>query len=99
MKHFALTVLLFLLFAFSPVYSQTPDFETTKALAEQGDAAAQNWIGVMYDYGDGVPENDAEAVKWYQMAAEQGDSYGQSNLGHMYDHGKGIPENNAEAVN
>jgi uncharacterized protein len=26
----------------------------------------------MYDNGEGVPENDAEAVKWFRKAAEQG---------------------------
>ena len=28
----------------------------------------------MYDKGDGVPQDDAEAVKWYGHAAEQGDA-------------------------
>ena len=31
--------------------------------AEQGDADAQFILGVKYDLGEGVPENDAEAVK------------------------------------
>jgi hypothetical protein len=26
----------------------------------------------MYDYGDGVAEDRAEAVRWYRLAAEQG---------------------------
>jgi len=33
---------------------------------------AQFSLGVMYYKGHGVPENDAEAVKWYRKAAEQG---------------------------
>ena len=37
--------------------------------------------------GDGVPEDDAEAVRWYQMAAEQGHAGAQYNLGVMYDQG------------
>ena len=40
--------------------------------AEQGDADAQYSLGFMYATGDGVPENDAEAVKWYRFSAEQG---------------------------
>ena len=48
------------------------DFETTKKAAEQGDAEAQYNLGVMYANGDGLPEDDAEAVRWYRMAAEQG---------------------------
>ena len=41
----------------------------------------------MYDRGEGVPENDAEAVKWYRKAAEQGLADAQHNLGMMYDKG------------
>jgi uncharacterized protein len=32
----------------------------------------------------GVPEDDAEAVKWSRKAAEQGDAEAQHNLGKMY---------------
>ena len=51
----------------------------------------------MYDTGDGVPENDAEAVKWYRLAAEQGNTNGQLNLGVMYANGEGVPQNNVRA--
>jgi len=34
-------------------------------LAEQGDANAQSFLGVMYEYGQGVPQNYKTAVKWY----------------------------------
>ncbi|MBT6105900.1 MAG: sel1 repeat family protein, partial [Porticoccaceae bacterium] len=75
-----------------------PDFDETKAAAEQGDAVAQNNLAVMYALGDGVPENDTEAVKWYRKAAEQGNAVAQNNLGFMYNKGEGVPENDAEAV-
>ena len=52
----------------------------------------------MYDEGRGVPENDAEAVKWYRRAADQGVAYAQYNLGLMYLKGRGVPKNDAEAV-
>ena len=52
----------------------------------------------MYANGEGVPENDAEAVKWYRLAAEQGHADAQFNLGNMYARGDGVPENDAEAV-
>ena len=74
------------------------DFQETKRLAERGLAFAQVNLGLMYDNGDGVPENDAEAVRWYRLAAEQGYASGQYNLGLMYDLGEGIPEDDAEAV-
>jgi hypothetical protein len=74
------------------------EFDETKALAEQGDAEAQFNLGLMYDLGEGVPENDSEAVKWYRKAAAQGYAKAQLNLGNMYRNGLGVPENHAEAV-
>ena len=69
-----------------------------RPLAEQGDADAQYNLGVMYENGRGVPQNDAEAVKWYRKAAEQGLASAQNNLGLMYANGRGVPQNDAEAV-
>ena len=51
----------------------------------------------MYDNGEGVPENDAEAGRWYRAAAEQGYASAQFNLGLMYANGEGIPENDVLA--
>ena len=48
------------------------EFDDMKALADTGMAEAQYVLGIMYDNGEGVPENDAEAVKWYRKAADQG---------------------------
>jgi TPR repeat protein len=47
----------------------------------------------MYHEGWGVPQNYAEAVKWYRTAAEQGDASAQNNLGYMYLNGLGVPQN------
>ena len=68
------------------------------ALAEAGDTEAQYSIGVKYDTGDGVPQDDAEAVIWYRRAAEQGHAGAQYSLGRMYDIGRGAPQDDAEAV-
>ena len=73
------------------------EFDEMKALADKGDAYAQNNLGVMYDNGRGVPENDAEAVKWFRKAAAQGRADAQSELGFMYGTGKGVPENSIRA--
>ena len=62
------------------------------------DPIAQYNLGLMYDKGEGVGKNDAEAVKWYRRAADQGDATAQNNLGVMYDNGEGVAENDAEAV-
>ena len=74
-----------------------PDFDETMAEANQGAAYAQYNLGVMYENGMGVPENDAEAVKWYRKAADQGHAKAQSNLGVMYYNGEGVPENHVRA--
>ena len=66
--------------------------------AEQGYAAAQFNLGVMYANGEGVPKDDAEAVRWYRLAAEQGNARAQSNLGLMYANGEGVPKDDTEAV-
>ncbi len=67
-------------------------------LAEQGVAYAQFNLGVMYRNGQGVPQDDAETVKWYRKAAEQGVAGAQYNLGHMYDEGLGVRQDDARAV-
>ncbi|HEY5139605.1 MAG TPA: hypothetical protein VIJ25_09880, partial [Methylococcales bacterium] len=37
--------------------------------AEQGDAKAQNDLGVMYANGDGVAQDDKQAAFWFRKAA------------------------------
>ena len=66
--------------------------------AEEGDAVAQNELGSRYYEGRGVPQDDAEAVKWVRLAAEQGHARGQYNLGLMYFRGRGVPQDDAKAV-
>ena len=48
--------------------------------------------------GDGVPQDFAEAVKWYNKAAVQGHASAQSNLGVMYVNGHGVSKDYTEAV-
>ncbi len=67
-------------------------FKLSLPLAEQGDAEAQNNLGVMYGHGWGVAQDDTEAVTWYRKAAEQGDARAQYMLGFMYDHGQGVAQ-------
>ena len=54
-------------------------------------------LGVMYDIGQGVPQDYAEAVKWYRLAAEQNDAVAQYNLGAMYANGRGVPQDYVQA--
>ncbi len=69
-----------------------------RPLAEQGNAEAQYKLGVAYDNGEGVRQNDKEAVLWYRRAADQGFAKAQNSLGLAYFKGRGVPQNYAEAV-
>jgi TPR repeat protein len=66
-------------------------------LAEQGDPAAQTYLGFMFETGRGVPKNYTEAAMWYRRAAEQGNSLAQYSLGLLYDRGQGVPQDIVEA--
>ena len=85
MKHLTI-ILAFLMTLSSPVSAQdygkgyaaykAKDYATAfkewEPLAEQGLAAAQYNLGNMYRKGEGVPQDDKEALKWYNLTAEQG---------------------------
>jgi len=66
-------------------------------LANQGDAKAQTFLGEMYEFGKGMPQDYAEAVKWFRKAADQGNAKGQNDLGVMYEWGWGVPQDYTEA--
>ncbi len=97
-KRYAITIVLTLFLAMPSTAGDTPDFDATKKLAEQGYILAQFSLGLMYANGEGVPQNDKEAVKWFTKAAEQGEATAQFNLGLMYAKGQGVPQNDKEAV-
>ena len=69
----------------------------TRPLAAKGEAWAQFSLADSYRNGEGVPKNDAEAVKWFRLAAAQGDAWAQFNLGLMYGNGRGVPMNDVRA--
>ena len=73
-------------------------FRGFRSLAERGNAKAQAALGVIYARGQGVPQDDVEAVRWYRRAAERGLAGAQLNLGFMYAKGRGVPRDDAEAV-
>ncbi len=63
-----------------------------RPLADAGNTRAQTYLGVMYDNGQGVPQDDAQAVTWYRKAADQGDARAQTNLGAAYETGRGVAQ-------
>jgi len=105
-------VLLLAAFAASPVFAGSlvdaetaygqgeyaTALETYRNLADQGNAEAQNNLGVMYREGRGVARDPIASVAWLRRAAEQGYLEAQVNLGLMYARGHGVPRDDAEAV-
>jgi len=81
----------------APLQAQTPEIDALRAGAEQGDASAQSSLGIMYDYGGGVSEDDAVAVRWYQRVADQGHAGAQYSLGAMYATGRGVVQDYVQA--
>lgn len=73
------------------------DFWTALAefrpLAEQGHSEAQYFLASMYEFGDGVTQDEDEAAKWYLKAAEQGETQAQHKMATLYARGKGVAQN------
>ncbi len=65
--------------------------------ADLGHAHAQFVLGCMHAEGLGVPQNDVEAVRWFQRAAEQDFAVAQNWLGSMYQQGRGIRRDDVQA--
>jgi TPR repeat protein len=99
-------IALVLVLALSPAaHSQTaqtqdtkPDIPKLQAMAEGGDASAQLSLGLAYQNGRGVEQDDSVAVEWYRKAAAAGNSEAQSDLGVMYMNGWGVDKDKAEAL-
>lgn len=79
--------------------SEEPDygkaFEYYKFAESQG--IVSEGIGVCYDYGLGVEENESEAFKYYTLAANDGYTGAKYRLGLAYKYGRGTSENKIEA--
>jgi hypothetical protein len=71
--------------------------EALRTLAERGDADAQWNLGVRYHTGDGLVQDDTQAVQWFLRAAEQGHVSAQATLGAYYWAGRGVPQDLSKA--
>jgi len=104
----ALIVIVFLLFFPTLVsgqsfrntggYREYDIVKETQQRAEKGDAEAQYNLGVMYARGEGVDQDNAEALNWYNKAAKQGVAEAQVSLGVAYNTGVGVAKNGTEAL-
>lgn len=65
--------------------------------AKQGHVQAQFKLGLLYDAGLGLTENNKAARIWYKAAADQGHLKAWTMLGSLYLQGRGIPRDPAVA--
>ena len=66
-------------------------YQLLSPLAEQGQAAAQFDLGLLFENGLGVAQDQAAAARWYMKAAEQGHAEAQYNVALLYEKGSGLP--------
>ena len=81
-----------------PEKTASSTLEQLRQAAEGGDADALLVLGGRYYWGNGVPQDKAEAAEYFRKAAEQGDARAQFNLAVMYDLGEGVPQDKAKAA-
>jgi GAF domain-containing protein/PilZ domain-containing protein/Sel1 repeat-containing protein len=71
----------------------TASFEQLLQLAEKGDAAAENALGLRYFQGDRsnrIPRDERQAFRWFRRAADHGSLPAQAKLGTLYWGGRGV---------
>jgi TPR repeat protein len=73
------------------------EFDRLLPLAEAGDGNAQNRIGEMYEFGQGVERDNDAALKWFRLAADQNVIAAWHNLGRSYNFGTGVEQDYATA--
>ncbi len=83
---------------FKPQDVYTKSLQEFRALAAQGDAAAQFKLGVIYYKGQGVQPDYLEALNWFKKAALQGHPLARYNAGYMNEKGEGTPQDHVEAA-
>lgn len=66
--------------------------------AAAGDGRAARYVGVLYDTGEGVAQDQATALLWYQRAAALGDVAGMFNAAVCFDAGRGTARDPAAAA-
>lgn len=66
--------------------------------AVEGDAEAQRMLGVCYEYGRGVTQDEFEAFNWYGKSAAQGNAKAQNSVGFYYGTGRVVDQDYTKAV-
>ncbi len=68
-------------------------FKNYQLAAEQGDALAQNSVGLCLCNGKGTPKNLPLSIVYFERSAGQGSAVAQYNLGACYYNGAGVEKN------
>lgn len=76
----------------------TKAIEHFKYAASKGDPIGQLELAGCYLLGQGVKQNDKQALYWMTKSADQAQAYAQSNLGRNYYNGEFTPQNIALAI-
>lgn len=78
------------------------DFATAIAkwqiVADSGNAQAQSLLGLMHFFGQGVPQNYPEALRWLHLAAAQSEPKAQFKLGSIHANGQGVKRDKVRAA-
>src|SRR5258706_3353363 len=65
---------------------------------EANEADLMYLSGLIFDLGEGVPQDYQEAYKWYALAAAAGQPGAMNSLGLMYAFGHGVSQDHSEAM-
>ncbi len=85
-------------FSFGQNTSLPKSVDELRKSADAGDATAERDLGLIYENGNGVPQDFGEAAKWYAKAAVQDDPVAENNLGVLYRLGNGVPKDFTNSV-
>jgi hypothetical protein len=80
--------------AASPII-ESASFEQLLKMAEKGDPAAENALGLRYFQGDAknrISRDEKQAFRWFRRAADHGSLPAQAKLGALYWGGRGVPK-------
>ena len=69
-----------------------------RAANEANDPDVMYLTGLMFDRGEGVPQDYQEAFRWYVLAAGAGQPGAMNSLGLMYALGHGVSQDHSEAM-
>ncbi len=67
-------------------------------LTRQGNAEAEFGLGLLYDLGNGTPEDPGSAFAWYMLAADAGVPAAEFNVAAMYAAGRGVAQSSEKAA-